>query len=68
MLRISKMESSEFPVRVLFPTGFTPRGTSQGSKEGAASLAIKMMVGVGVGMGGGVSLKTCSRIENSGDN
>jgi hypothetical protein len=65
MLRILKTESSKFPVRVLFPTGFTPRGTSQGSKEVVASVAIVMTVGVGVGMGEGDSLKTCGRIENS---
>jgi hypothetical protein len=68
MLRISKMESSKLPGRVLFPTGFTPRGTSQGSKEVGASLANMTTAGVEVGIGEEDSLKTCGRIENSRDN
>jgi hypothetical protein len=63
---MSKMESSKFLGRVLFPTGFTLRGTLQGSKM--APPAVVPMVGVVVGMGEGVSLKTCGRIENSRDN
>jgi hypothetical protein len=53
---------------VLFPTSFAPRGTSQGSKDLVAPLATVAAVGVGVGVGEGDSLKTCGRIENSGDN
>jgi hypothetical protein len=63
-----KTESSKFPGRVLFPTGFTPRGTLQGSKEQVAPPANVVVAGVEVGVGEGVSLKTCGRIENSGDN
>jgi hypothetical protein len=68
MLRILKTESSKFPGRVLFPTCFTLRGMSQGFKEVGAPPATVAVAGVGVGMREGVSLKTCGRIENSGDN
>ena len=66
MLRISNTESSAFPERVLFPTSFTLRGTSQGVKEVGAPPATGV-AGVGEGTGEGVSLKTCGRIENSRD-
>jgi hypothetical protein len=65
MLRILKMESFKLPGMVLFPTNFTLRGMSQGSKRVVAPLAIVVMAGVGVGVGEGVSLKTCGRIEDS---
>jgi hypothetical protein len=66
MLRILNTESSEFPGMVLFPTGFAPRGTSQGDKGGATSPATAVAAGVGMGVGEGDLLKTCDRIENSG--
>jgi hypothetical protein len=66
MLRILNMESSKFPGMVLFPTGFAPRGMSQGDKGGATPLATAVAAGVGVGAGEGDLLKTCGRIENSG--
>jgi hypothetical protein len=67
MLRMSKMESSAFLGRVLFPMGFASKGTSQGFKKVVAPPAMVVTVGVEVGTGEGVSLKTCGRIENSGD-
>jgi hypothetical protein len=66
MLRILNTESSEIPGMVLFPTGFTPKGTLQGDKGGVTPPAAEVAVGVGVGVEEGGSLKTCSRIENSG--
>jgi hypothetical protein len=65
MLRISNMESSKFPGMALFPTSFTPKGTSQGDKGGATPLATPVAAGVGMGAGEEGSLKTCGRIENS---
>jgi hypothetical protein len=66
MLRISNTESSAFPGSVLFPTGFTLRGMSQGVKEVGAPPATGA-VGVEEGTGEVISLKTCGRIENSRD-
>jgi hypothetical protein len=68
MLRISNMEGSTFPGRVLFPTCFAPRGMSQGFKAGGVPPARLMPAGVEVGGGKGVSLKTLEPgIENSRD-
>jgi hypothetical protein len=66
MLRISNMESFTFPGSVLFPTGFTLRGMLQGVKDVGAPPATGA-AGVGEGAEERVSLKTCDRIENSGD-
>jgi hypothetical protein len=67
MLRMLKMESSAFPGRVLFPTGFAPRGMSQGFKDVVAPPAKLALAGVEVGGGKGVSLKTLEGIEKLGD-
>ena len=60
------MESSAFLERVHFPTGFASRGTSQRFKEVGAPLATEV-AGVRKGVDEVVSLKICSRIENSRD-
>jgi hypothetical protein len=56
----------DFKALVLFPTSFTPKGMSQGDKDGATPPATVAAGGVRLGAGEGDLLKTCDRIENSG--